>query len=97
MAGEWNDGLSSDTRAQFAVLRQHYVAGLASRWAEIAAAQDTQTLVAALHRLAGSAASFGYERLGDCARLAESGAVGGDAAVLAATLGELQSEIERLV
>jgi len=96
VASGLTDGLTSSTSAQFTVLRQRYVAGLASRWAEIASAEDTQTLLAALHRLAGSAASFGYERLGHCARRAEARASEGNAAALAAALEEIQTEMALL-
>lgn len=96
MAGGLTDGLSSDVRAQFTVLRQRYAAGLASRWTEIDAAEDAQSLLAALHRLAGSAASFGFERLGHCARHAEARVTEGNAAALATALKELQTEMARL-
>ena len=97
MAGGLTDGLSPSASAQFVVLRQRYVAGLGSRWTEIANAGDHRTLLAALHRLAGSAASFGFERLGQCARDAEARVAQGNAAALAAALDELQTEIVRIV
>ena len=96
MAGGLTDGLSPSASAQFAALRRRYVAGLASRWTEIATARDRQTLLAALHRLAGSAASFGFERLGQCARDAEARVAQGNATALAAALDELQTEIVRI-
>ncbi len=96
MAGGLTDGLSPSASAQFAALRRRYVAGLASRWTEIATAGDRQTLLAALHRLAGSAASFGFERLGQCARDAEARVAQGNATALAAALDELQTEIVRI-
>jgi HPt (histidine-containing phosphotransfer) domain-containing protein len=97
VAGGLTDGLSSSASAQFAVLRQRYVAGLGSRWTEISTAGDSQILLAALHRLAGSAASFGFERLGQRARDAEARVAQGNAAALAAALDELQTEIARIV
>ena len=96
MAGGLTDGLSPSASAQFAALRRRYVAGLASRWTEIATAGDRQTLLAALHRLAGSAASFGFDRLGQCARDAEARVAQGNATALAAALDELQTEIVRI-
>jgi len=96
VAGGLTEGLSSSASAQFLVLRQRYVAGLESRWTEIATAGDTQALLAALHRLAGSAASFGFERLGLCARAAQTRAAEGNAAALAVALDELQAEMGRL-
>ena len=96
MAGGSTDGLTASTSARFAILRQRYVAGLASRWTEISMAADSQILLAALHRLTGSAASFGFERLGQCARVAEARVNEGNAAALAAALEELQTEIGRL-
>jgi HPt (histidine-containing phosphotransfer) domain-containing protein len=96
VAGALTDGLSSSTSAQFAILRQRYVAGLASRWAEIATAEDSQALLAALHRLAGSAGSFGFERLGHCARHAQARLTEGNTAALAVALDELQTEMARL-
>jgi HPt (histidine-containing phosphotransfer) domain-containing protein len=96
VAGGLTDGLSPSASAQFAALRRRYVEGLASRWTEIATAGDRQTLLAALHRLAGSAASFGFERLGQCARDAEARVAQGNATALAAALDELQTEIVRI-
>ncbi len=97
MAGGLTEGLSSSAKAQFVVLRQRYAAGLASRWTEISTAQDSQALLAALHRLAGSAASFGFERLGQCARDAEARVAQDNPAALARALEEVLAEIGRIV
>ena len=96
MADASNDAMSSATMAQFMVLQRRYVVGLASRWEAIAAAGDDRTLQAALHRLAGSAASFGFERLGRCAKDAESLVAQGDPAATTRALEELQTEIGRI-
>jgi HPt (histidine-containing phosphotransfer) domain-containing protein len=96
VAGGLTDGLTASTSARFAILRQRYVAGLASRWTEISTAANSQILLAALHRLAGSAASFGFDHLGQCARAAEARVNDGNAAALAAALDELQTAIGRL-
>jgi hypothetical protein len=60
---------------QFALLRERFRVGLANRAAEISAAQAAWAmpeLVAALHRLAGAAAPYGYAEIGVIARRAEA-------------------------
>jgi HPt (histidine-containing phosphotransfer) domain-containing protein len=60
---------------QFALLRERFRAGLVNRAAEISAAQAAfamPELAAALHRLAGAAAPFGYAEIGAIARRAEA-------------------------
>lgn len=78
------------------VLQRRYVAGLALRWEEIASAGDGKTLQTALHRLAGSAGSFGFERLGRCAKVAELRVAEGDERALTRALEDLHTEMERL-
>ncbi len=89
------EGLPAEIGVQFVALRQRYVAGLPLRWAEIHSAPDNETLLAALHRLSGSAASFGFEPLGRCAREAETRARQGARAGLDGALAELEAEIRR--
>jgi HPt (histidine-containing phosphotransfer) domain-containing protein len=88
--------LPDAVRAQFMVLRQRFVAGLPQRWQEIQGAADATALQAALHRLAGSAGSYGCEQLGECVRVTQSCAAGLDGLALAQALRQLQSEILRL-
>lgn len=59
------------TRAQFELLRQRFLAGLARRMAELDAADDDSSRRAVLHRLAGAAGAYGCEALGQLARQAE--------------------------
>jgi HPt (histidine-containing phosphotransfer) domain-containing protein len=87
------DGLTSTTQAQFAALRQRYVLGLTNRWMQIANPRDVTDLLAALHRLTGSAGSFGFARLSQCARAAEELLVSGRTAGLAQALVQLEKEI----
>lgn len=93
MAVPLTDGLSQEVKAQFLVLQRRFVAGLSSRWREIRDASDGPALQVALHRLAGSAASFGFGRIGQCARDAEVLALNGSSAALDQALALLESEI----
>jgi HPt (histidine-containing phosphotransfer) domain-containing protein len=95
MAPPMTDGPQLDTQLQFAALRQRYVAGLGQRWAEIIGAAEASTLQSALHRLCGSAASFGFEEIGRCAKEAERLASQGSGQVLKQALQALKVEIER--
>jgi len=65
------EGLPPAAVAQFQILRQRFVAGLPARWQEIELADTHLALQSALHRLAGSAGSYGFESLGHLARCAE--------------------------
>ncbi len=87
------DDLPSETRAQFMVLQRRFVAGLPLRWLEIRDAPDSLSMRSALHRLCGSAGSYGFERIGQCARAAEALASGESAAALAQALRVLETEI----
>jgi HPt (histidine-containing phosphotransfer) domain-containing protein len=93
MAVPLTDGLSQEVQAKFLVLQHRFAAGLASRWWEIRDASDGPSLQAALHRLAGGAASFGFGRIGQCARDAELLAMNGSSAALEQALALLESEI----
>ena len=66
------EGLPPVAAAQFRVLQQRFLAGLPARWQEIDQANSQLVLKSALHRLAGSAGSYGFESLGQLARHAES-------------------------
>ena len=88
------DGLSLAAQQQFEGLRQRFAGGLAARWLAIGQAADPATKQALLHRLCGSAGSFGYQRLGQLAREAEELCALGDAAALAACLSQLELEIK---
>lgn len=94
MASSLPEGLTPAVQAQFRVLQARYVAGLAARWAEITAQQHSSALPQALHRLCGSAATYGFESLGRCARVAEQLAARGASAALTEALEMLKREIE---
>lgn len=94
MASSPADGLSAAARQQFENLRQHFAAGLSARWLAISQAADLPAQQALLHRLCGSAGSFGFERLGQLARQAEGLCALGDTMALAACLSQLEVEIK---
>jgi HPt (histidine-containing phosphotransfer) domain-containing protein len=97
VAAPLTDGLPLETRAQFIALQQRFVAGLPKRWQEIRDAADSQSLRLALHRLAGSAGSYGFAHMGQCAREAEALLMQeGDRAALKCLLAELETEIARV-
>ncbi len=93
MAESPTDGLSPQIQAKFLLLQHRFRAGLQGRWLEIRDAPDGQSLASALHRLAGAAASFGFDRIGQCAHEAEALAVQGASAALAQALAVLEREI----
>ena len=82
--------------AQFQILKQRFIAGLAARWLEIDQADTNIALQSALHRLAGSAGSYGWESLGQLARRAESLAESGAASDLPLALATLARHIQQL-
>ena len=87
-------GLSPAAAANFAQLRQRFVAGLAQRWLEIAAARtDSAQQHIALHRLAGAAGSYGLHALGAAARRAELSLEQGQDRELKQALAELEALI----
>lgn len=90
------NGLSGASLAKFEALRQLYIAGLPARWREIALAASPLVRQAALHRIAGSAASFGFEHLKDCARQAELASCGTNDVQLSHVLVLLEAEILQL-
>ena len=94
VASDLSAGLSPATQAQFRRLQQGFVAGLARRWLEIEGAANAQALQQSLHRLVGSAGSFGYTQIGECAREAESLAAGPPSAALAHSLARLALQLE---
>ncbi|MFZ4478375.1 MAG: Hpt domain-containing protein [Rhodoferax sp.] len=96
MAASLTDGVSPQIRARFLLLQRRFVAGLPGRWLEIRDAADGQSRLAALHRLAGSAGSYGLEGIGQCARDAEALALQGDSAALTRALRALEGEIGRV-
>ena len=89
-------GLAGAPLAQFQALRQRYIAGLPTRWREIANAASPPGRNAALHRLAGSAASFGFEHLHHCAREAELASCKANDVQLPKLLALLETEVLRL-
>jgi len=94
VASSTTDGLSLATRQQYEGLRQNFAGGLAARWLAIVQAADMSAQQALLHRLCGSAGSFGFERLGQLAREAEGLCALGDIVALAACLSQLEFEIK---
>ena len=93
MTQSLTEGVSLTTLKQFELLRQRFVAGLPARWLEISQAPNQVAQQAALHRLYGSAGSFGFERMGDLAREADRLAASGEFAALAQCLSLLAAEI----
>lgn len=82
-------------RDRFVLLQQRYVDGLAARWSQIEAT-PREALSEPLHRLCGSAASYGFESLGRQARLAEQLAARDDEPALAQALRQLKRQIDRV-
>lgn len=93
MASSLREGLSPAEQQQFERLRQHFAAGLSARWLEIQGAPNTEIAQTALHRLSGSAGSYGFERLSACARSAEALTTAGGGVPLTQALALLQVEI----
>ena len=94
MASSQVEGLAPAAQQQFEGLRQRFAAGLEGRWRDISQAADMPAQQALLHRLCGSAGSFGFDRLGQLAREAEGHCASGDAVALAASLCQLDAEIK---
>ena len=94
VASSQAEGLSLATQQQFEGLRQRFAAGLVLRWRDISQAADRPTQQALLHRMCGSAGSFGFDRLGQLAREAELLCASGDSAALAACLAQIDAEIK---
>ena len=82
------DGFPADDGA-FELLRARFRAGLAERWRRIAQAATPDQCHAELHRLAGTAGSYGYEALGLAARHALEATRAADGAPLASALEAL--------
>ena len=97
MASSPADGLSLATQQQFEALRQRFAGSLAARWHDISQAADGPAQQALLHRLSGSAGSFGFGRLGQLAREAEGLCASGDAVALGACLSQLEFEIKAAI
>jgi hypothetical protein len=91
-----DEGLSPAASVQFRALQRRFVAGLAARWVDIRDAPDSRSSCAALHRLRGSAGSYGFALLGRYAGELEVLAGHGVAADLAPKLALLEAEIRRL-
>jgi hypothetical protein len=84
------DELPPAARGAFEALRTRFLAGLPERWREIDEATDPAARVAALHRLAGSAGSYGCHELGQAARAAEVLAAGTPGPDLAGALADVR-------
>ena len=94
MAASPAEGLSPETLSKFRLLQQRFVLGLPARWMDISAASTPPSLQDALHRLAGGAGSYGFERLSQLAHQAEKHLSSGDSAQLADTLALLKSALD---
>ncbi len=88
------DGLPQPLQAKFQLLQQRFVLGLPARWCDIADAASTAAVQEALHRLAGAAGSYGFERLSQLARQAEHRALAAEASALAEALAALKNELD---
>lgn len=96
MAASPSDALPPGTEQAFSRMQVSFCAGLQHRWVDIATTTDDSARLAALHRLAGAAGSFGYPDLGHAAKLAELAAAGTDANALREALVALHRVIEAL-
>ena len=93
MTSSPTDGLSSAQHEEFLLLQKRYVDGLPARWAEIDSAPNNPALRSALHRLAGSAGSYGFAGLEQLARKADAQCGADEVADLKQTLALLEAEI----
>ena len=93
---ELTEGLPPAALAQFQILQHRFVSGLPARWQEIDHADSNIVLQSALHRLAGSAGSYGFDSLGQLARRAESLVKSGDTSDLALVLAALAQQMKQL-
>lgn len=93
MTSSLTEGLSPATLSQFKLLQQHFIIGLPARWQEIDNAASLEFLQAALHRLAGSAGSYGFDKLSQLARQAEALATEPPTVHVVQALRALKSEL----
>ncbi|MFZ4624357.1 MAG: Hpt domain-containing protein [Rhodoferax sp.] len=89
------DGLPPAIARRFAAMQRQFAAGLPARWHDIEHAPDATTQHSGLHRLAGSAGSFGFDLLGRLAHQAELLVSGDDPAALGQALAEVYKELAR--
>ena len=83
------EGLSASQQAQFAQLRQRFVAGLAQRWERIHSADTASAQAAVLHQLTGAAGGYGLGALSEAARSAEQALLCGNLTEARAALNAL--------
>ncbi len=94
MPASLTEGLPREVAAKFQRLQQRFVAGLPERWRAITqAGSDAALHNAELHRLAGSAGSYGFEHLSRCARAAEQLQSADSSADLALVMAQLAQAI----
>lgn len=62
--------LDPQTRERFRAIQRQFLAGLPQRWALITNADSPTACHGELHRLAGAAGGYGFDRIGDLARQA---------------------------
>ena len=84
------DGLPPGFREAYEALRESFRSGLAERWREIEHARNHTALIAALHRLAGAAGSYGFPAISTAARAAQNQAEAGAGPALASALDDLR-------
>ncbi len=94
MTSSTAEGLSLAAQKQFEGLRLRFAAGLQARWIDISQAADASTQQVLLHRLCGSAGSYGFDRLGHLASQAELLCASGDGMALAQCLSQIEAEIK---
>lgn len=81
---------------RFEAIRLQFVRGLVERGRAIDGAADAAQLQAALHQLCGAAGAFGYEELGQRARLALQASQAGEARQLGEALQALRRDMRDL-
>lgn len=72
--------MDTPQEAAFLALRERFLQRLPERWQEIVSAANAEDAAAAMHRLAGAAGCFGFDALGQCAKLGEAAERGTDVA-----------------
>lgn len=96
MAGPDLSGLPPELARKFELLRQQFRQGLAQRLALIEGESALPELEMALHQLAGVAAGYGYEALGQLARQAEHACRQGEPQELALRKQELVTMLRQI-
>lgn len=96
MADGRTEDLTDAALVQFRILQRNFVGGLPGRWLAIAEGSSAAARLMALHQLAGSAGSYGFDRLGALAREAEKLVSADSQTATAPTLALLQLEMDAI-